>query len=431
MKCWLLAQLTVAALLLTIHSSASAQTGPDFSTLKADHTAAVAAIIAGADKQRASLYDNYAAALDTPAKEATAKGNLEALLAIKKEQETARKERRTGTAPMPDIASYRALLQKALTAIESKSSQETAALNLGYVRKLEVLKTALTRANRIDEAVGVDAEMKSLQGQAVADNLPASLGVKLDGTSPILTEVTALVGLHKPKHRVQIGGEDPKDKKKAIIGGVVTSRPGTIIDDANIFIRYGDWKGEGTLFRRCKLEAELGGKWTLSRSLLDDCTLSKGGGWVVNLWSSQWIFDNCAFTRSFMLHWETHHMGVKATHCTFHDVNFASVKYKDDAGKEAANEWMTFKDCKFINCSVPETLLMATKDCVFEDCRFERDKGDLPGDTPIKVKLYAPPLTTLPAARKGITYEMHNPKERTDPAGATIRYSKLGGDLQF
>ena len=378
-----------------------AQLISDFSALRADYLASVAALSATADKQRADLFDKYANALDNVSKQVAAKGNLDAVLAIKKEQEAARTARKTSGVEIPDIATYRSVLEKTVSGIDTKRQQDTAALTAAYVRKLTATKEALTKANRIDDAVAVDTEIKSVQGQTVASNVPTSMGVKLEGGEPILSEVTALVGLHKPKARVVVGFEYPKEDKKPDGKGTVNTRPGTTIDSGDIFVIEGEWRGEGTLFKRCKLEVDLGGTWTAMNSLFDECSMKKGGHWFVKHASSHWVFDNCAFSRTFFSEWETGRIGVKATHCTFHDVDFNSLTYVEDAGKLVTEGWNTIKDCKFINCKIPESVLIATKDCVFEDCRFEPIESDIKLTTSDQSEaLREPPHETSPRARR-------------------------------
>jgi hypothetical protein len=251
-----------------------------------------------------------------------------------------------------------------------------------------------------------------------------------EGESAWTGEIKLGPGYYKPGYKAVIGVEDKKEPKKTQ-AGKVTSQRGAEIDGADIFIKKGEWSADGTLFRSTKVTMELGGKLEAKDSLFDRCDLHKGGGWFVKLFSTKWVFRNCVFARSFINPWKLVDIGVQATNCTFYDVDFSKIQYRDDAGKEAADEWVAMKNCRFVRCKVPESVLLATRECVFEACKFGPAEDKLPGATPVSTVVYTGNAKDAPAAGQGRTIEVKDAKSVPHPAGATLPHQYKNRRLGF
>jgi hypothetical protein len=159
--------------------------------------------------------------------------------------------------------------------------------------------------------------------------------------------------------------------------------------------------------------------------------MGKAAPKFVDMFSSKWVFENCAITGSFFANWKLTDYGLKATRCTFHDVQFVAPIYKRDAGAEVMLEWCQISHCKFVGCAIPETLFLATKDCVFEDCRFISTNDKYPISTPIRVRAYVSGGTKVPPAPGKCSYEILDAKLAPKEAGGDLKYEKSGKLVKF
>lgn len=251
-----------------------------------------------------------------------------------------------------------------------------------------------------------------------------------ESETPWAGEIKLGSGYYRTKQKIVLGLQDKDDAKKIAPAKVVSSS-GTEIEAADIYIKKGEWTADGTLFRRTKLTMELGGKFEARNSLFDHCELHKGGNYFVKFFSTKWIFENCVFSKTFINPWKLVDIGVQAGNCTFYDVDFSSIKFKDDAGKEALDEWVTLNNCRFIRCKIPESVLFASRECVFEDCLFGDTEPDLPMKTPIKLKIYTKGNQNAPAVGQDRSLELLDVTNVSHPAGATLPHRSRSTGLSF
>jgi hypothetical protein len=235
---------------------------------------------------------------------------------------------------------------------------------------------------------------------------------------------------YHPKNQIVVGRFDRTDAKNSVVGNI-TSSPGTTLGSANILVQKGMFKADGTLFKETTIVMEYGGEMQARNSLFDTCAISKSGPWGLKYFSVKWTFENCVFSKTFISPWQVNNVGVQATQCTFLDVDFTRVTFREDAGKEALDQWVTLRNCRFIGCKVPESVLLVTKDCVFEDCRFGDPEKDMIIVTPITARIYTPEIRNAPLTGPNRKIEMQNSKLLQQPAGATLRYRKAGRGLAF
>lgn len=237
-------------------------------------------------------------------------------------------------------------------------------------------------------------------------------------------------GRYQPKSKVILGAmANPGDEKRQ--PATVTSGKGTAIEKADVLIYEGLWTAQETRFASSKFKIDLGGALVASSCLFEDCTLGKGGAWFVRYNSSKWTLDQCVFTRQFISPMKVVDIGVKATHCTFYDVDFSEVQYRENVAEELAREWMQIENCRFIRCKIPESFLLMTKNCVFDACTFGRAEPDLPIRSPVTVEVrLLNANSSKPKAGKDRTI---NVIEGDLPnAGATAtRYRRTGKTLSF
>ena len=185
------------------------------------------------------------------------------------------------------------------------------------------------------------------------------------------------------------------------------------------------------MFIGIKITAEWGAEFKATNSLFSNCQLGKGGGWFGDYFSSKWTFDNCVFAGSFIQPWKIADVGVRLNQCTFHEVDFSPLLFHKDAGDEVKRSWLAIKNCRFINCKIPESLLIATKGCVFEGCTFGPPETEMRIKSPVQTTIYLTDRRTLPLTGPDRQLEVLDATRAPQPAGATVRYGKNGLTLSF
>ncbi|MCW0218642.1 MAG: hypothetical protein OJI67_10000 [Prosthecobacter sp.] len=265
-----------------------------------------------------------------------------------------------------------------------------------------------------------------MMGGSMAQAQPSPFDVD----APLRGKIDIAAGKYTPKYKIILGAKvNPTDKR--LEPATVTTPRGTEISRADILIDEGLWQAEGTKFAQTQLRIDLGGALVAYHSLFEDCTLSKGGVWFVKWHSSKWTFEDCVFTRQFISPLKINDIGIKAKNCTFYDVPLAIFQFKEDTGSEVKNEWMQMENCRFINCDVPESFLLMTKNCVFDSCTFGRAERELLIKTPLAVTVnLINSSSSKPKAGPSRTINVVEGDIKT--AGAnTVRYRRTGKTLNF
>ncbi|HSJ03827.1 MAG: serine/threonine protein kinase [Verrucomicrobium sp.] len=252
----------------------------------------------------------------------------------------------------------------------------------------------------------------------------------LNQDTPFAGRITFPLGEYRLKHRLVLGAPDPAEPKTKAAGRL-TSLPGTRFVGGEAFIDKGAWNSTGTLFSGIYISAEWGTDFFATNCLFSNSRLSKGGGWWGDYFSSRWKFENCVVAGSFIAPWKVIDIGVRINRCTFHEVDFPSILYRKDAGKEVTKSWFSITNCRFVNCKIPESLLIATKDCVFEGCTFGAPETDLLIETPVKTTIYVTDRRVAPVTGPKREIEVLDATRIPQPAGSTLRYGKNGMTLSF
>ena len=297
--------------------------------------------------------------------------------------------------------------------------------------------------SKIDRAVEVfptkskvtvkSVKVLQLDEKSVAERATTAAVVRplFASDEPWMGNITLPAGVYDPSYKVTIGapGLDDPNANKSERRADVVSQPGVRFEGGYVFIREGSWKMERSLLRNLVLTQDLGGRIEARDSLFENCSLGKNGPWYTTFHSTKWQFENCVFTREFLSRWLVGQIGMKLDRCTFHDIDFVPVGYKTDGGVEALHEWVTIRNCRFINCKIPESLAIATEGCVFEKCTFGVPE-EIPMLTDIKALVY---LQDSPAPRTGPhrSIETQPATQAPAPVGATLKYHRDGAMLDF
>jgi serine/threonine protein kinase len=246
-------------------------------------------------------------------------------------------------------------------------------------------------------------------------------------------KLTIPAGTYRPLRRIDIGAPGKKDpganydEQRAD----VTSLPGMRIENVRFHLREGSWQAAGGHFRDVKITADLGGKFEARDSIFQDCLFAKEGGWFVAFFSTKWQFTNCVLAGSFMHAWKLIDVGMKLDSCTLMDLDLVPIGFKADAAEEVGRDWLSIQNCRFINCRVPESFALATRNCVFEKCTFAPAEEKLPAKSPLNATIYVQDCTNQPQTGPGRTIEAKPAAQLTTKPGASLPYIFKNGQLDF
>jgi len=213
----------------------------------------------------------------------------------------------------------------------------------------------------------------------------------------------------------------------------VTSDRGAVIHGGKFFLdESSTWDATGTLFKGSKFRLDWKGTLIALDSLFENCELDKGGTKWVDAYSSHWEFENCVFSNGFIKPWKIVDIGLKMHRCTFYNVDFAKIEYNRDAGKQARAAWLTIRNCHFIGCKIPESLLMATQDSLFEGCQFGPPETGIDITTPVTTRMFVKDRNqTLPVMGPMRTLEVADVYQALDPLGSDVKHKLTGTTLSF
>jgi serine/threonine protein kinase len=246
-------------------------------------------------------------------------------------------------------------------------------------------------------------------------------------------KLTIPAGTYHPLRRIDIGAPGKKDPKAQYDEqrGEVTSLPGMRIETARFHLREGSWQATGGRFQDIRITADLGGSFEARDSVFQDCSFVKEGPWGTAYFSSRWQFTNCVLQGSFMQGWKIGEVGMKLNACTLFDLDLGPLLFREDAGVETTKDWLSIHNCRFINCRVPESFALATKNCVFEKCTFGGPEEKLLVKSPLHAVIYVRDCTNAPQVGTGRSIEAKPASQLTAKAGASLPYVFTNGLLDF
>ncbi|OYW27930.1 MAG: hypothetical protein B7Z47_06275, partial [Chthoniobacter sp. 12-60-6] len=244
-------------------------------------------------------------------------------------------------------------------------------------------------------------------------------------------KLTIPAGTYRPLRRIDVGAPGRNNAQNEDQRGDVTSLPGMRIQNARFHLREGLWQATGGHFRDVRITADLGGTFDARDSLFQDCTFVKEGPWGIPFFSSKWLFTNCVLHGSFLHVWRLNEIGMKLDSCTFHDMDLVPVLFRDDAGVEVTKDWLSIQNCLFINCRIPESLALSTKNCLFEKCTFGDPEEKLAIKSPLNAVIYIQDCTNEPKTGPGRSIEAKPATQLTTNPGTTLPYVITNSQLDF
>ncbi|MEM1295838.1 MAG: hypothetical protein AAGH89_10770 [Verrucomicrobiota bacterium] len=411
---------------------------PSLETMQGQYQAMLEIVVEPLLEQEKLLYEQYAAAVDRMKTDFESKGQTENAAAAASEAELARTKQQSGETDFPGIAAARGKLGAALVKIESGKVPLMIPIRNQYVARLDELRSALVKAGDSDGASAVTEEMKRLASTRLESPKPVAPAAPkiamreirnspLHRTERITGEITLEPGQYQLESNAHVGDREIKGPDG--MGTLVLAGPSEL--QGEVFINRGSFTASDTRFYEANLLANLGGKWFGTRCLFDGCLLNKGGGWFTKFYSSKWTFEDCVFAETFMKRLQHTPIGIQVKNCTFESVTFPSVIFFEDAGKEAVSPWRQMEACHFIGCVVPQSFLLITQDCLFEECVFVEDEEPIKNLTDLSVTIYAQPIGSNRIL--GNKWEVMVEPANAIPQrpGASIEYVYDAGELRF
>lgn len=349
----------------------------------------------------------------------------------------------SGTAEIPGIDRLREILNAEEKKIRKQVEEALVPVKSGYAARLEEFKVALTKEGKLQEAKAIRDEILDLKAgsigeesttpkettppemaEADSDKIPLQASGKMGG------DVKLVPGRYRLR-RPLVGGDNdlPKGDPLRLVNLKIPA--GCTIEGEPVYIEEGVVSAEGSLFRKTNLQADLGGSWEVKGSLFDEVLFEKKGGWFAGF-SARYAFENCVFRKSTFGKPGRPNMGLKIVDSTFLDCEFDPVSFgRDDAAEEIVEEWLTVRGCHFVDCSLPQSFLLVTEDCVFKNCRFG-DAEEIPVKSRIGVTLFTdPPTAEISSGKEEIQFRIKDADRRVKPVGASLGYEVKGGRLEF
>lgn len=411
---------------------------PSLETMRGQYQAMLEIVVEPLAEQEKLLFDQYAAAMERLVTDFEREGQTQNATAAKSEAELARTELRSGDAEFPGVVAIRQKLNEALAKIESGKVPAMIPIRNQYVARLGKLRESLMEAGDTEGAAEVTEEMKRLASTRLAapESMPPQpkvIALKEMRGSPLhrdgrLTgEIALRSGRYLLESRAEIGDREIKGPEG--VGHLTLAGPAEV--QGQIFVNRGSFTATNTRFVEATLQANLGGKWEMKNCLFDGCVLNKAGGWYTKFYSSKWIFENCVFAETFMKRLQHTPIGIQAKNCTFVEVTFPSVVFYEDAGKEALSPWRQVENCHFIGCVVPQSVLLVTQNCLFEDCVFIEDQEPIRNITDLSVSIYAQPIVSNRILGNKWRVQVEPADSNPQKPGATIEYVYDSGELRF
>lgn len=380
----------------------------------------------------ATLNANYIAALERQSAKAQSSGNLEELLQFKKEIEHVTESGTPGTDSYPGAEDLRAKYSEAVAGFAEQNSSEKAKVAVRHAAEMEQLKIELTKSGDLTTALKVD---QILKGLATSEQSPPSVRSSPDTSfatnqideSPIFEgeafhgELELERGVYKLDGRVMLGSDVP-EKREDRFGNVVAPA-GTVFQGGELFINNGSLHATQSLFTGVDLNVDLHGEFFGKDCLFDEGKLRKGGAWSVKYYSAKWTLENCVLNKCFIDPMRPRANGVKITECTVIGATISPGEYYETPVEEAESEWRQVERCLFIDCKIPESFLLMTKDCVFEDCTFVADIDDVSPERSTTVTLYfRNGFPSPPTGNDRVTFEAEDASEVRKNFGSNLKH---------
>lgn len=406
------------------------ETGP-VATLSQQYEVAKERAIVPGREERKKIGEAYLSQLTALERDYSAKGALDPVLELQKERDVFEKSGETGGGSLDTLLVIREKLQRDLAASEARTAKSVAELDEVFRTRLGQILVEQTKAGNFDEAKAAKAILDGLAAGAAAAPLVApSSGTKrapwsapepadesvLEG-GVHLEPVTLPQGTHRLRNKISIGVRQPAPRFNDVY--LLEGTKISCAEAGEIFLALGKGNAFGVVFDSAYVTGGLDADWHFINCAFENTRLAKGDGWAAKHQASTWTFENCHVKGSFFPKWNTQDVGYKVESTTFDNVRFADLEYRTEAGSLAQTEKLVMKNCRFLSCDLPLSVLITTDNCVFEQCTFRDDAAAFSISSSLEVKVFSSGgsnrIRNLPPQVK---LEIRDPREFRGRAGA-------------
>lgn len=445
----------VPPLLAFALAASSVRAGEFVETLKESASAEIEKSETQALFNQAELSQKYVAALKVLEEKLKSTGDLDAIIRVREEVDSVTKSGEVTSHPDQAIAELRGRYIAAREVIMKDANAARTKVVESLTRAIREKEAALTKAGQVDEALAIRKEGEQLllelssgmQSQSVAfeedsrGTGPVELKEleKIDVPSvspPLVEKPFALKGrwlesmtLPPLKQRISdevMIGERTKKKWANVIlpKGTVWSGKNT-----RILTNWGFIVATKSSFEGLNFIGDHACRSFFLNCSFDDCGFNKGGWWYGGDQATKFYFENCIVSNRLAMAWNVVDVGFRARSSVFEKIELPPISFRD---REPANylnhPWFRFENCRFVNCKVPSSFVLVTRNCIFQNCVFVDDPKLQEVQRPIDVTIYQDPggryeITKLP---KNVTITR---KPDTEWKGETIPTAQALRDM--
>jgi len=390
--------------------------------------------------KQADLAKKYTSALDVLEKKLTPEGNLDVILHIREERQAIEKSGQPSSHADKPIVELRDKYNSALKVIQDELALSRKKVTDGISQKIKDQETTLTRSGKIDEAVAVRKEGERLLLELLAGSDAPAVAEAADPRSTMLPELKPLKAITLPSQKPPVNEKSftiqgrwledmtvPATKQKVSesflighfekkIAPLVVLSPGNAWnggEGVRIDVSLGRFYATKSRFSQIAFGGDNGCELFFTNCVLNDCSFAKTGGWWAMDQSVKFYFENCVISKRFAPKMNVPDTGFRAQGCVFEKIEFATFSFfKKEPADYVNHPWERLNNCRFIECEIPISVLLLTRDCLFENCIFvdDRDKKNGPYTKPVEAVVYTynckSRITTMPANVK-LTEKAH------------------------
>jgi predicted outer membrane lipoprotein len=367
--------------------------------------------------RHAELSQKYVAALKALEERIKASGDLDAVIRVRDEAESITKSGQVSSHTDKGITELRDKYIAARDLIVKDANAVRTKVVESLTKTIRDREATLTKAGQVDEALEIrkDGERMLLElsagmqneGVQFAEDSRSTDAVELKDLAKIEVPVVTPPLVEKPfslkgrwlesmtvpplKQRISDGiiiGERNKQQWANIIVPKGTVWSGK----TNILTNWGHIIATKATFDGLSFLGDHACKSYYLNCWINDCGFNKGGWWYGGDQATKFYFENCLITNRLALAWNVVDVGFRARTCVFEKVDLPPISFRD---REPANylnhPWFRFENCRFVDCKVPSSFVLVTRNCIFQNCIFVDDSSLKEGQKPIDVVIYQGP----------------------------------------
>ncbi len=362
--------------------------------------------------KQAELANKYVAALDALEKRIAATGDLDAVMHVREEKGAVQKDGTTTSHQDKPLVELRGKYDAASKAISDERSAARGRIAAELARKIKDQEAALTKAGSVDAAIALrkdgEALLLELSAGGSSDLVEASADPR-ETSGPDLAPLKAITipddkpplkdapfsikgrwleNMTVPVMKQRVSGWTilgDRGGPKAWITVVVP--PGTVwsgSQGAGFELSAGKVIATRAKFADLSLVGDLACNYYFLNCDFTNCGFNKGGVWYGWDQATKFYFENCIIRKRFNQSMNFTDLGFRAQTSVFEDVEFPSFDFrKKEPADQVNHTWLRISNCRFTGCQIPLSVLLLTRDCIFENCTFVPD-GDKVNTEPLK-----------------------------------------------